>query len=173
LFAQTYGMLGSLLVELGELEAGEAEVRRGVAAYEALIAERDSPELRVGIAFTRTQLAPVLRARGEFDEAEAVLQRSLADKVAVFGSLRHPHVEFELKELAATARERGDTLLLVERELDLADFFDVVRGPGTRATETALRFADEELAAAEARSEEPDFDHERLARARARRAEAR
>ncbi|MEM9381329.1 MAG: serine/threonine-protein kinase [Planctomycetota bacterium] len=154
--AQTMSLLGSLLLQLGRTDEGEGVLWEAIERFEAAEASGASPSHTIGRAFTMSYLAPALRARGDVDGADELVDDALAIKLGIVGDPLHPIVEIERKERAANARARGDMVLLAERELDVADHFAAVRGPDSRSVATALRRAREALeGAATEGSDEP------------------
>ncbi|MEM6671797.1 MAG: serine/threonine-protein kinase [Planctomycetota bacterium] len=145
---QTRTLRGSLLVQMGQDDEGEAELLGAIEDYDALIDSTPSADLVIMRAFAKTYLAPLLRGRGEFDAADGFIMEAMDEKLSVLGSSVHPLLEAEVKELAQNARARGDQAQLAEREMDVTEFFAAVRGPGDRTTGVALRKAREAFEAA-------------------------
>jgi tetratricopeptide (TPR) repeat protein len=112
-----YGMnVGDVLMRLGRLDEAEAAMRENVAAREALYGKEHA-----GFAYGVEQLADVLRARGETDEA-----LRLADvAVDVFWSTGNPRIAAALATRAPLAKLKG--LAAFDRVTQLPDeLFDSV-----------------------------------------------
>jgi serine/threonine protein kinase len=137
--------LGDLYAGLGQRERADEESGRAVTLFEALFAERPSPEHRLGLARALHTRGKLLRDRGRLPAAEESLVRA----VGLLGSAgshgpgsptEMSELAYELNTLAVLEQQTGRVEPALARLLDALAWIEKARAAEPRAPEHALRY---------------------------------